>query len=35
MDLRVLHRHGWSISALARESHLNRRTVERWWRVLS
>jgi transposase len=27
MDLRALHRHGWSISALARRFHLNRRTV--------
>jgi DNA-binding IclR family transcriptional regulator len=29
MDLHALHRHGWSISALAREFHLNRRTVTR------
>lgn len=29
MDLRALRRHGWSISALAREFHLNRRTVTR------
>ena len=29
MDLRALRRHGWSISALAREFHLNRRTVRR------
>ena len=29
MDLRALHRHVWSISALAREFHLNRRTVSR------
>ena len=29
MDLRALHRHGWSISAFAREFHLNRRTVSR------
>jgi IS30 family transposase len=29
MDLRALHRHGWSISALAREFHVNRRTVSR------
>jgi transposase len=29
MDLRALHRHGWSVSALAREFHINRRTVNR------
>ncbi len=29
MDLRTLHRHGWSISALARKFNLNRRTVRR------
>jgi transposase len=29
MDLHALHRHGWIISALAREFHLNRRTVSR------
>ena len=29
MDLHALHRHGWSISALARKFHLNRRTVRR------
>ncbi len=29
MDLQVLHRHGWSISALAREYGLNWRTVKR------
>ncbi len=29
MDLHALHRHGWSISALARKFHLNRRTVTR------
>ncbi len=29
MDLRALHRHGWSISALARRFALNRRTVVR------
>jgi transposase len=29
MDLHVLHRHGWSISALAREFGLNWRTVKR------
>ena len=29
MDLRALRRHGWSISVLAREFHLNRRTVTR------
>jgi transposase len=29
MDLRALRRHGWSVSALAREFHLNRRTVNR------
>ena len=29
MELHVLHRHGWSISALAREFGLNRRTVKR------
>lgn len=29
MDLRALHRHGWTISALARRFHLNRRTVAR------
>jgi transposase len=29
MDLRALRRHGWSVSALAREFHLNRRTVTR------
>ena len=27
MDLRALHRHGWTVSALARRFHLNRRTV--------
>jgi transposase len=29
MELHVLHRHGWSLSALAREFGLNRRTVKR------
>ncbi|HEY9288376.1 MAG TPA: IS21 family transposase [Candidatus Dormibacteraeota bacterium] len=29
MELHVLHQHGWSISALARHFHLNRRTVRR------
>ena len=29
MELHVLHRHGWSISALAREYGLNWRTVKR------
>jgi hypothetical protein len=29
MDLRTLHRHGWSIAALARKFQLNRRTVRR------
>jgi len=29
MDLRTLHRHGWSIAALARKFRLNRRTVRR------
>ena len=29
MDLHALYRHGWSISALARKFHLNRRTVRR------
>ena len=29
MDLHALHRLGWSISALARKFHLNRRTVRR------
>jgi AraC-like DNA-binding protein len=29
MDLHALHRHGWSISAMARKFHLNRRTVTR------
>jgi len=29
MELRVLHQHGWSVSALAREFGLNRRTVKR------
>ena len=29
MELHVLHQHGWSISALAREFGLNRRTVQR------
>jgi len=29
MELHVLHRHGWSISALAREFGLNRRTVSK------
>jgi transposase len=29
MDLRALHRHGWSISALARRFKINRRTVAR------
>jgi hypothetical protein len=29
MDLHALRRHGWSINALAREFHLNRRTVKR------
>jgi hypothetical protein len=29
MDLHALHRHGWSISALARKFQLNRRTVRR------
>ena len=29
MDLRALHRHGWSISALARRFQINRRTVAR------
>lgn len=30
MDLRALHRQGWSIAALAREFNLNRRTVARY-----
>ena len=30
MELRALHRQGWSISALAREFNLNRRTVRRY-----
>ena len=30
MDLRALHRQGWSLSALAREFDLNRRTVRRY-----
>lgn len=30
MELRALHRHGWSIAALAREFNLNRRTVARY-----
>jgi len=29
MDLRALHRHGWTVSALAREFKINRRTVVR------
>ena len=29
MELRVLHQHGWSISALAREFGLSRNTVRR------
>ena len=29
MELHVLHKHGWSISALAREFGLNWRTVQR------
>ena len=29
MELHVLHRHGWSLSALAREFGLNWRTVKR------
>jgi lambda repressor-like predicted transcriptional regulator len=29
MEVRVLHQHGWSISALARELGLSRNTVER------
>ena len=29
MELHVLHKHGWSISALAREFALNGRTVKR------
>ena len=29
MELRVLHQHGWSISALAREFGLSRNTVKR------
>lgn len=29
IDLRALHRHGWSISALARRFQINRRTVAR------
>ncbi len=29
MELHVLHQHGWSVSALARHFHLNRRTVRR------
>jgi len=30
MELRALHRQGWSIAALAREFNLNRRTVARY-----
>lgn len=30
MELRALHRHGWSIAALAREFNINRRTVSRY-----
>jgi transposase len=30
MELHVLHRHGWSIAALAREFGLNWRTVKRY-----
>ena len=30
MELRALHRQGWSISALAQEFNLNRRTVRRY-----
>ena len=30
MELHVLHRHGWSIAALAREFGLNWRTAKRW-----
>lgn len=30
MELRALHRQGWSISALAREFNLDRRTVRRY-----
>jgi transposase len=30
MELRALHRHGWSIAALAREFNINRRTVARY-----
>ena len=31
MTLKVLHQHGWSISAMGREFGLNWRTVKRSW----